>query len=115
MDKKNLFKAWFTEFIERFALESPKYFQVWQKIGGIAFIIGWVPDALDALDIVVTGKIADYIAFGLKVAGFITWLQAKQPVLSFTKPTIKGEVVDTKEVMPFSSLNQNTQYGPDKK
>lgn len=107
MDRKSLFAAWFQEFIQRFFVKSPAYFQVWQKIGIVCALLGFLPDALDALDVVVAGKWAIYLGIAMKAAGFVTWLQAKQPVQSFTQPTIKGKEVQTHEVMPYSVQKAN--------
>lgn len=72
--------AWVTEFIKRFGLKSPKFFQVWQTIGVVAIGVGFIPDTLEYLNITLNPHWANMLAIVLKAAGGALWLMAKLPV-----------------------------------
>lgn len=98
------FTAWLQETFSRFALKSPRFFQVYQTIGAIAVAVGFIPDALQWLDITPTEIVSKYIALSIKVAGLVMWFMAKMPVTDPKKPVDgkTGETQPLHEVMPFT-------------
>lgn len=76
------FAAWFIEFYKRFGLKTPKFFQVLQIVGIIAAIVGFIPDALQYLEVTTTPIIDRYVSLAVKVAGGITWLISKLPAVN---------------------------------
>lgn len=93
--------SFIVELYKRFGLKSPKFFQVIQFIGIIATAIAWVPDLLQYLDIIPNEIYSKTLEVSLKVAGIITWVIAKLPVVDSLKT-----VATKPENLPFTE-NKN--------
>jgi hypothetical protein len=72
------------ELYKRFALPSPKFFQVIQAVGVVCAGIGFIPEILLKLDITPNPIFSKYISTVLVVAGVITKFLAKLPVENST-------------------------------
>ena len=100
--------AWLIEFIKRFSLKSPRFFQVFQTIGLIAGLITGIPLFLEQLQglginiplpevwVRVQSKV-------IAAAAGVMWLMAKLPVNQ--PPTDNGQPVPKKEALPFTEKN----------
>jgi hypothetical protein len=96
--KKNVYVvAFIKELYKRFALPSPRFFQVVQAIGMVAAFIGFIPDILMYLEITPNPIFSRYLALALKVSGIVVKLLAKLPVEN------AGKVAATTNKMPFTS------------
>jgi hypothetical protein len=98
------FIAWLRETFKRLALKSPKFFQVYQSIGMIAVVVGFIPDALTFLEITPTDVMNQKIQLAMKIAGAVMWFMAKMPVTDPRKPVDgkTGEAQALHDVMPFT-------------
>jgi hypothetical protein len=96
---KTDFSAFMIELYKRFALKSPKFFQVLQVVGIIAAFLGFIPKIAAFLDIPIPQN--HTLAIILKVAGATTLFMAKLPVLN------SSLVMKTTEDLPFSEKKQD--------
>ncbi len=99
MEEKKLpanIPAWFIEFFKRFALKTPKFFQVLQLAGIIATVAGFIPDILVWLSITPNEVVSKYLTVILKVAGATTWIVSKLPATNVTA------VIDNSNALPFT-------------
>jgi hypothetical protein len=104
----NLVGAWIVEFLKRFALKSPAFYQVLQTIGLIAMLITGIPAFIEWLnaDFGVNVTLPDFwLAIESKViawCGFITWIISKTPVDNREELTR----VEKREKLPYTSKKQ---------
>lgn len=106
MKKFNLI-AWLEENITRFALKTPKFFQIWQTIGTILLVITGIPEALfqlkELFKVDVWQYLPDAVQFvankTIAIAGLVMLWMSKLPV---TPPTTKKEEEKIADKLPFT-------------
>lgn len=96
MNNQSKFSAFIVETFKRFGVKSPRFFQVFQTIGIIATGIGFIPDALQWLDITPGPIYSKYISLAVKVAGGVMWLMAKLPVQN------PERIIERTDKLPFT-------------
>lgn len=102
MNNQSAFVAWLVETFKRFALKTPAFFQVFQVLGIIATGVGFLPDLLEYLKITPTEIFSHYLEIGLRVAGIVTWVMAKLPVINST-----SVVQQQSTALPFTAQKES--------
>lgn len=104
----NPFIAFLEELFNRFALKSPKFFQILQKVGIVLLAITGIPEALLILKTSVGIDLWTYLPEAVQwfasktiaLAGILLWVLAKLPVQNSTT------VMNTSNKLPFTEKQQ---------
>jgi hypothetical protein len=103
MENQNQLIAWFIEFFKRFALKSPKFFQVLQFIGAAAAIITGIPEALLKYGITLPDDVKFFADKTIAIAGMIMWMISKLPVDQKVHEALSEETKQKK--LPYTQQN----------
>lgn len=95
---------WITEVFNRFALKTPKFFQVWQWIGIAAAAVAGLPALLvefqTNLGITLPVWVVTISDKAVWLSGIIIWVMAKLPVKN------PEQVTKTTDKLPYSEQQQ---------
>lgn len=80
MKKTKGLEAFIVEFYNRFGLKTPRFFQYIQIAGMIATVLGFVPLAVEALDLGNVTWLSYTAKWCIAISGSITWIISKLPV-----------------------------------